>query len=75
MLVLVQDNATVTVTRLQRASPPLSGTFSVGIFGQIVKGQIMLIAFFFKELSLLVYCLSLLVHFQYIFYKATLNLK
>ncbi|XP_053468790.1 PKHD1 like 1, tandem duplicate 1 [Ictalurus furcatus] len=37
MLVLVQDNATVTVTRLQRASPPLNGTFSVGIFGQTVK--------------------------------------
>ncbi|KAI5610608.1 fibrocystin-L isoform X1, partial [Silurus asotus] len=37
MLVLAQDTATVTVTRLQRASPPLKGTFSVEIFGQIVK--------------------------------------
>ncbi|MCJ8746157.1 hypothetical protein PDJAM_G00138700 [Pangasius djambal] len=37
MLVLAQDTATVTVTRLQRASPPLSGTFSVGIFGRMVK--------------------------------------
>ncbi|XP_053349466.1 PKHD1 like 1, tandem duplicate 1 [Clarias gariepinus] len=37
MLVLAQDTATATVTRLQRASPPLSGTFSVEIFGQIVK--------------------------------------
>lgn len=38
MLVLAQDTTTVTVTRLQSASPPLSGTFSVGIFGQTVKG-------------------------------------
>ncbi|KAG7317211.1 hypothetical protein KOW79_019509 [Hemibagrus wyckioides] len=36
-LVLAQDNATVNVTCLQRASPPLTGTFSVGIFGQTVK--------------------------------------
>ncbi|KAF5901267.1 fibrocystin-L isoform X1, partial [Clarias magur] len=37
LLVLAQDTATATVSRLQRASPPLSGTFSVEIFGQIVK--------------------------------------
>ncbi|KAK2836335.1 hypothetical protein Q7C36_014204 [Tachysurus vachellii] len=37
MLVLTQDTATVNVTRLQKASPPLTGTFSVGIFGQTVK--------------------------------------
>ncbi|KAL6460366.1 hypothetical protein MHYP_G00303320 [Metynnis hypsauchen] len=36
--VLVQDNATVSVTRTQRASPPLSGTFSVESFGQSVEG-------------------------------------
>ncbi|XP_072530724.1 PKHD1 like 1, tandem duplicate 1 [Salminus brasiliensis] len=38
MLVLAQDNATVSVTRKQRASPPLNGTFSVEIFGQRVEG-------------------------------------
>ncbi|KAI4871505.1 hypothetical protein NFI96_027165, partial [Prochilodus magdalenae] len=37
-LVLAQDNATVSVTRTQRASPPLSGTFSAEIFGQRVEG-------------------------------------
>ncbi|TSK31508.1 Fibrocystin-L [Bagarius yarrelli] len=37
MLVLAQDTVTVTVTRLQEASPPLTGTFSVEIFGQTVK--------------------------------------
>lgn len=45
MLVLAQDTATVSMTRLQSASPPLSGTFSVEIFGQIVKGQIILPSF------------------------------
>uniref|UniRef100_A0AAR2IPV4 Polycystic kidney and hepatic disease 1 (autosomal recessive)-like 1 n=1 Tax=Pygocentrus nattereri TaxID=42514 RepID=A0AAR2IPV4_PYGNA len=35
-LVLVQNNATVTVTRTQRASPPLSGYFSAEIFGLAV---------------------------------------
>ncbi|KAK3532561.1 hypothetical protein QTP86_024146, partial [Hemibagrus guttatus] len=37
MRVLAQDTAIVNVKRLQRASPPLTGTFSVGIFGQTVK--------------------------------------
>ncbi|XP_066530272.1 fibrocystin-L-like [Hoplias malabaricus] len=36
--VLVQDNAMVTVRRTQRASPPLTGTFSVQAFGQSVDG-------------------------------------
>ncbi|XP_036421459.1 fibrocystin-L-like [Colossoma macropomum] len=37
-LVLVQNNATVSVTRTQRASPPLSGNFSAEFFGQRVEG-------------------------------------
>ncbi|KAL7883851.1 hypothetical protein SRHO_G00015090 [Serrasalmus rhombeus] len=37
-VVMVQDKATVNVTRTQRASPPLSGAFSVESFGQRVEG-------------------------------------
>uniref|UniRef100_W5KUJ5 PKHD1 like 1, tandem duplicate 2 n=1 Tax=Astyanax mexicanus TaxID=7994 RepID=W5KUJ5_ASTMX len=38
VVVVSQDNTTVTVNRTQRASPPLSGTFSVESFGQRVEG-------------------------------------
>ncbi|XP_062842250.1 fibrocystin-L-like [Trichomycterus rosablanca] len=37
-LVLSQNTSTVRVTRTQRASPPLTGTFSVNIFDQSVEG-------------------------------------
>lgn len=58
MLVLTQDPATVTVTRLQRASPPLRGTFSVEIFGQVVKGQIILSGSFLKGLTVGLLCFT-----------------
>nr|XP_055075555.1 fibrocystin-L-like [Misgurnus anguillicaudatus] len=38
LLIQRQENATVTITRLQKASPPLTGTFDVAIFGQHIKG-------------------------------------
>ncbi|KAA0710212.1 Fibrocystin-L Polycystic kidney and hepatic disease 1-like protein 1 [Triplophysa tibetana] len=34
----LQDNATVTITRPQKATPPLTGTFDVEIFGRRVEG-------------------------------------
>ncbi|XP_051526679.1 fibrocystin-L-like [Myxocyprinus asiaticus] len=38
LLIQSQGNATVTITRPQKASPPLNGTFDVEIFGHRVKG-------------------------------------
>uniref|UniRef100_A0A4W4EJY7 Polycystic kidney and hepatic disease 1 (autosomal recessive)-like 1 n=1 Tax=Electrophorus electricus TaxID=8005 RepID=A0A4W4EJY7_ELEEL len=37
-LAFAQDNATVSVERVQKASPPLNGSFSVEIFSQRVEG-------------------------------------
>ncbi|KAK1784753.1 hypothetical protein P4O66_003426 [Electrophorus voltai] len=37
-LAFAQDNATVSVERVQKASPPLNGSFNVEIFGQRVEG-------------------------------------
>ncbi|XP_057211103.1 fibrocystin-L-like [Triplophysa rosa] len=33
-----QDNATVTISRVHKASPPLTGTFDIAIFGRRVEG-------------------------------------
>ncbi|KAA0710213.1 Fibrocystin-L Polycystic kidney and hepatic disease 1-like protein 1 [Triplophysa tibetana] len=38
LLIQSQDNATVTITRPQKATPPLTGTFDVEIFGRRVEG-------------------------------------
>ncbi|XP_073714529.1 fibrocystin-L [Misgurnus anguillicaudatus] len=38
LLIQRQENATVTITRLHKASPPLTGTFDVLVFGQHVEG-------------------------------------
>ncbi|XP_056597030.1 fibrocystin-L-like [Triplophysa dalaica] len=38
LLIQSQDNATVTITRPQKATPPLTGTFNVEIFGRRVEG-------------------------------------
>ncbi|XP_073714530.1 fibrocystin-L [Misgurnus anguillicaudatus] len=38
LMIQHQDNAKITITRLYKASPPLTGTFDVLIFGQRVEG-------------------------------------
>ncbi|XP_065144791.1 fibrocystin-L-like [Paramisgurnus dabryanus] len=38
LMIQRQENATVTINRLYKASPPLTGTFDVLIFGQRVEG-------------------------------------
>ncbi|KAI7798962.1 putative fibrocystin-L [Triplophysa rosa] len=38
ILVQRQDNATVTISRVHKASPPLTGTFDVEIYGRRVEG-------------------------------------
>ncbi|KAI7798957.1 putative fibrocystin-L, partial [Triplophysa rosa] len=38
LLIQSQDNATVTITRPQKATPPLTGTFDVEILGRRVEG-------------------------------------
>nr|XP_055075127.1 fibrocystin-L-like [Misgurnus anguillicaudatus] len=38
LLIQRQENATVTITRPQKASPPLTGTFDIAVFGQHVTG-------------------------------------
>ncbi|KAA0710214.1 Fibrocystin-L Polycystic kidney and hepatic disease 1-like protein 1 [Triplophysa tibetana] len=37
LLIQSQDNATVTITRPEKATPPLTGTFDVEIFGRLVE--------------------------------------
>ncbi|XP_057182580.1 fibrocystin-L-like [Triplophysa rosa] len=39
ILVQRQDNATVTISRVHKASPPLTGTFDVEIYGRRVEGK------------------------------------